>query len=799
MAYDADGNFYNPYQPGTYEYDYEESQRSQPAVELTPEQNAQEIAAYELAQKNQLPIDYSVAQRYLEQSGGSDKWLETILPAALAVVPLLIPGVGQILGASILSSVGITGASAAVTAGVGAAALSAATTAASGGSAEDVLKNAASAGFASGVNISLGGGVTGAAAGSVAGTAIKGGDVDQVLTNALAAGVGAGVTGVIGPAAGTIATSLVATGGVSDQTLFNAAVAEINGFNKPGNASAQIVEATGVPTTSSEINTQMQRLNFQQDLRDQLMNDGAFQQVSMLPVIAAGAEIAAEVAIPAIIRAAPVIAEYMGANMAREQIAAAIADVAGHAAAAWYISQLSPNGYFQQRFDLNLPPLSDAELDQLEKKYTTTVAYVPSTDPNTLDKVIITATLTPEQRAALSNPTTAEAAAANVSSTVTTVSPNGQTTTAPATTTSGVISVNNVAPLKSDAAGGAAGGGGASGGGAAGGGGGGGTPAAGTPGAGAAGGETAGAGGTAAPGAGAGGDGGAAGGGAGIVTGAGGGPGAGPGAGVLIGDGGGATGNVAGSGVTDLFAGGTRPTKPDTSGGGGTLPNLGQFMTPMGVPDLGGPPTGGGASTVVGGGGTDGVDPFAGYVRPTAPDTSGGGGTLPDLGQSMTPMAVPILPGPPSANVTANVTPEEEYVRPTAPPYTLPVLPDWKSPTPMDVPILTPPTVANVTANVTSNVVVTGGGGNNVSNVVVTSGGANNVSNVATKYPTVTTVPPTPRVRLPVISGASPSRLLADALAAYRPAGAIEGEESGKERQNVWNEKSLRLKDALGL
>jgi hypothetical protein len=162
-------------------------------------------------------------------------------------------------------------------------------------------------------------------------------------------------------------------------------------------------------------------------------------------------------------------------------------------------------------------------------------------------------------------------------------------------------------------------------------------------------------------------------------------------------------------------------------------------------------------------------------------------------------MAVPILPGPPSANVTANVTPEEEYVRPTAPPYTLPVLPDQKPPTPMDVPVLTPPTVANVTANVTSNVVVTGGGGNNVSNVVVTSGGANNVSNVATKYPTVTTVPPTPRVRLPVISGASPSRLLADALAAYRPAGAIEGEESGKERQNVWNEKSLRLKDALGL
>lgn len=66
-------------------------------------------------------------------------------------------------------------------------------------------------------------------------------------------------------------------------------------------------------------------------------------------------------------------------------------------------------------------------------------------------------------------------------------------------------------------------------------------------------------------------------------------------------------------------------------------------------------------------------------------------------------------------------------------------------------------------------------------------------------YPTVTSVPPPIRSRQPIITGASPARLLADALAAYRPAGAIEGEESGKERQNVWNEKSLRLKDALGL
>jgi hypothetical protein len=64
------------------------------------------------------------------------------------------------------------------------------------------------------------------------------------------------------------------------------------------------------------------------------------------------------------------------------------------------------------------------------------------------------------------------------------------------------------------------------------------------------------------------------------------------------------------------------------------------------------------------------------------------------------------------------------------------------------------------------------------------------------------TVTQTPRPRPPpptTITGPSPARLLADALSAYRPAGAIEGSETGKERQKVWNQKSLRLKDALGL
>ena len=161
----------------------------------------------------------------------------------------------------------------------------------------------------------------------------------------------------------------------------------------------------------------------------------------------------------------------------------------------------------------------------------------------------------------------------------------------------------------------------------------------------------------------------------------------------------------------------------------------------------------------------------------------------------------------------------------------------------------TTPNVANVSPVITDlgNVVVTGGGTSNIANVsttldrvVVTGNATTDVANVSpvvtdltpdtttdsdvpavdpivedpkkeepkddTKtppsdlYPTVTSVPPPVRPgKQPIITGASPARLLADALAAYRPAGSVEGGESGKERQNVWNEKSLRLKDALGL
>jgi len=45
----------------------------------------------------------------------------------------------------------------------------------------------------------------------------------------------------------------------------------------------------------------------------------------------------------------------------------------------------------------------------------------------------------------------------------------------------------------------------------------------------------------------------------------------------------------------------------------------------------------------------------------------------------------------------------------------------------------------------------------------------------------------------------APSTTLGQALTGYRGAGEIEGKKTGKPRRNVWNEESLRLKDALGL
>jgi hypothetical protein len=810
MAYDADGNFYNPYSPGTYEYEMEEGTRGQ------------EPGTGGVVTTAQTPDILRVQQAAPPRGFNTFNQITGLI---LSVATMAVPGLGEAIGSAILggsaATVGsVVGLSAAqVSTAVGSAALSAASTAAQGGSVEDVLKNAASAGFASGINLILGGGVTGAAAGSVAGTAIRGGNADQVLTNAFAAGVGAGVQGVIGPAAGTIARDLIVTGGVSDQTLLNAAAAEINGFNKPGNASAQIVEgqrtATPEEFLTQQILAESEKVGQNLGTGTQVASAGtgtttdAGGGVSVTPQLTKEQEEQ--------IRTNGVYEDENGDIRNPDgSIVLRFSQTGGTGGAGAGqekdTSEEARNRQLITVVGLNLEGTDVANTGTPEAKYAGQVGST-SGPQTTLPLDFFTNKVfdSPEQKdnfvlqwinlinsSPESSKPTLNAQLNDIRNASVNPAASSTTTSATSELTGGAAGAdtqfeNDILNLIS--------------------------------------------------------------GGAESGLGANGGPGA-------------------GAGATDPYA--AYRVAPDTSGGGGTLPNLGQSMTAMAVPNLGGPPNGR-TSTVVGGGGTDNVDPFANYVRPSAPDTSGGGKlpegwttptpmAVPDLGGppsgggastivggggndevdpfagyvrktlpeyniildgvaptpmkvpdlggpptsnvtanvtsddtyvrptlpeynivlsgvAPTPMAVPILPGPPSANVTANVTSDDTYVRPTLPEYNI-VL-DGVAPTPMKVPDLGGPPTSNVTANVTSNVVVTGSGSNNIANVA---------------YPTITRVPPPPPPRRqPIITGVSPARLLADALAAYRPAGAIEGEESGKERQNVWNEKSLRLKDALGL
>ena len=250
MAIDADGNFYNPYSPGTYEYEMEEGTRGQEPSGLTAEQFAAQ-------QKELEPI---VKALYPEQP--KSNFFGQILGPILAVASLAIPGIGEVIGAAILgesaatvgAAVGLTEIQ--VSAAVGASALSAATTAASGGSVEDVIKNAASAGIASGLNVGVGGGVPGAVAGSAAGTLIKGGDVSQIVSNVIAAGVGAGIQDVstnpdAGKIIGTAARTYIASGGNLDQTLLNTAASAIGTLDQPAKT-AQQLQAASTPAKASQ-------------------------------------------------------------------------------------------------------------------------------------------------------------------------------------------------------------------------------------------------------------------------------------------------------------------------------------------------------------------------------------------------------------------------------------------------------------------------------------------------------------------------------------------------------------------
>jgi len=224
MAIDADGNFYNPYSPGSYEYEMEEGTRGQEPTP-GPEQTFYVTPDPLRVQQPTPPAGFNTFNQ--------------ITGLILSVATMAVPGLGEMIGASILEGLGVSGASAAVKAGVGAASLSAGSTAAQGGSVEDVLKSGVSAGIASGLNVGIGGGVPGSVAGSAAGTVIKGGDVSQVITNALAAGVGAGVQGALpnnpdaGKIIGSAARTYISTGGNLDKTLLNTAVTAIGTLDQP--------------------------------------------------------------------------------------------------------------------------------------------------------------------------------------------------------------------------------------------------------------------------------------------------------------------------------------------------------------------------------------------------------------------------------------------------------------------------------------------------------------------------------------------------------------------------------------
>jgi hypothetical protein len=665
MAYDADGNFYNPYQPGTFEYDYEESQRSQPTVELTPEQNAQEIAS-----QNQYRDFLATNPDYVaraqaiaaEYNRPQTSWMDTIGYTILAIAPIVIPGIGAAIGSAILGSsaasvgaaVGISAAQA--SAAVGASALSAATTALSGGTVEDVIRNAAGAGVSVGLNFGMGGGVSGAVAGSTAGTIVRGGDASQVVTNAFAAGVGAGVQGAMtenpdaGKILGSAARTYIATGGNVDQTLLSATLTGIGTLNQ----SSSVTSTRPTTSTSQPVG---QPFNYA-GVTYQQLEDGTAQATSSsgsTRIISAETfnelkeDYARDLSSGAITPSS-VVATLQPVNViGTAQLQDTTYNLLSNGGAEYFDSRgnkytLSPQEWVVEQSQLGgtaaptlapvsvtattLPPSLDTQILSLMNATEAPTLFVGTVAP-TLPPVTVSATTLPptldDQILNLISPTTAPTLSpVSVSATteLPTLSPTFPVPTLPVVTISATSELPTLPPT---------------------------------------------------------------------------------------------LGPVTVSETTGL------PTLSPT------LP-LVEITETTGIPTLG--------PVVV-------------------TETTG----IPTLSPTLPPFT-PTLPP-----VTIVPTTELPTLAPTLPPETTP-----------PVTTLPPATTAPPTSRPTGR------------------------PTKEPTYPVVITVTREPRPRPPsTITGASPARLLADALAAYRPAGAIEGEESGKERQNVWNEKSLRLKDALGL
>jgi hypothetical protein len=655
MAYDADGNFYNPYSPGTYEYDYEESQRSQPTVELTPEQNAQEIAS-----QNQYRDFLATNPDYVaraqaiaaEYNRPQTSWMDTIGYIILAIAPIVIPGIGAAIGSAILGSsaasvgaaVGISAAQA--SAAVGASALSAATTALSGGTVEDVIRNAAGAGVSVGLNFGMGGGVSGAVAGSTAGTIVRGGDASQVLTNAFAAGVGAGVQGAMtenpdaGKIVGSAARTYIATGGNVDQTLLSATLTGIGTLNQ----SSSVTSTRPTTSTSQPVG---QPFNYA-GVTYQQLEDGTAQATSSsgsTRIISAETfnelkEDYARDLSSGSITPSSVTATLQPVNViGTSQLQDTTYNLLSNGGAEYFDSRGNKYTLSPQEWVVEQSQLGGTAAPTLAPVSVTATTLPPSLDTQILS--LMNATEAPTLFLGTVAPTLPPVSV-TATTELPTLSPTLPVPTLPGVTIAATSELPTLPPW-----------------------------------------------------------------------------------------------------WDQMTAGPTLPPVQITATT--ELPTLSPTLPPVTVTETTGLPT----------------------LSPTLPPVviteTTGIPTLPPVVVTETtgiPTLSPTLPP-----VTIVPTTEPPTLPPTLPPETTP-----------PVTTLPPATTAPPTSKPTSR------------------------PTKEPTYPVVISVTPEPRPRAPsTITGVSPARLLADALAAYRPAGAIEGEESGRERQNVWNEKSLRLKDALGL
>jgi hypothetical protein len=595
------------------------------------------------------------------EKSGMGAFAEEIAPilqvGALAL--LFVPGLGQAVGASILSAAGITGASAAVTASVGAAAIAAGTTALQGGSVEDVLKAGISAGAASGVNFAIGGGIEGAAAGSAVGTAIKGGDASQVLTNAFAAGVGAGVQGALpdspdaGKILGSAARTYIATGGDVDQTLLNTAATSVGTFydkQNPAPIESRTEEQQGQATTAPSVVTTSQQTSTGLELSPPTVSETPIKlgDTYYYPMSNGGAAYTDEKGINRYISAAEFAADKATFGVSDLSTIVPPADVA--------TATLDPQTIVATRPDLS-PVVTDLDLVKKVGAQPT-----PTVDPTELERVIV----------------------------------QGQKETA---NTAPVVT--DIAEVRPDTTRGLP------------------VPTAELP----------------------------------PVT------------------------------VTGKQEKEVAPTVTE-------LPPLNYIGQPLTITGRGQPTTELDPVTITG--------KREKEVAPTVTE-------LPPLNYIGQPLTITGRGQPTTELDPVTITGKrEKEVAPTVTELDPVTIVGKRDP----IYELDPVTITGKREYELDPVTITGKQEDDVisEDTLSKKEEPEEEPKRETKkiYPTVTSVPPPKRPRTsPIITGAitgaSPARLLADALAAYRPAGEIEGEESGKERQNVWNEKSLRLKDALGL